>query len=162
MWVLYLMEKWQTINDFENYQVSSFGNVKRNDKLLKQGYCKKGYPRVYLSVNGKKKTIRTHILVAKVFLNHNSSNSKLVVDHIDNNKLNNHIDNLRIVTNRENCSKDKKYKTSNYTGVYWDKNRLKWSSEIRLGKIKKHLGRFDNEIDAKNAYLNALNNFNNG
>lgn len=157
------MEVWKTIKGFENYEASNYGEIKRNGKLLKQGFCKKGYPRVYLSIDGKKKTIRTHILIANAFLNYVSNgNQQYTVDHIDNNKSNNNTSNLQVITNRENTSKDKKSKTSKYTGVYWDKSRSKWHSEIRIGKVKKHLGRFDSEIDAKNKYLEALNEYNNG
>ena len=107
-------------------------------------------------VNGKKKTIRTHLLIANAFFNHITNGcQKIVVDHIDNNKLNNNVDNLQLITNRENTSKNKINKTSKYTGVYWDKARNKWHVEIRFGKIKKHLGRFDCELEASNAYLKA-------
>lgn len=50
-----------------------------------------------------------------------------------------------------------KQKTSQYTGVCYDKSRNKWSAEIRIGKTRKRLGRFVNEIDAHNAYQKELN-----
>lgn len=156
------MEIWKKIQGHEPYEASNLGNIRRNKNLLKQGFCRKGYPRVFLSLSGNKKTIRTHILISIAFLNYKPDGTQdLVIDHIDNNKLNNNFENLQIVTNRYNASKNKINKTSNYTGVYWDKSRLKWHAEIRIGKTKKHLGRFELETDARDAYIKALNKINN-
>ena len=155
------MEVYKKIKDYELlYLVSNFGNVKsiKTQKILKPSIDKKGYLRVYLSKKSIQKTIRIHILVAQSFLNHKNDGSlNLVVDHKDNNKLNNNSDNIQIITNRHNSSKDKQNKTSIYTGVSFDKSRNKWSAEIRLGKTRKKLGRFVNEIDAHNAYQKELN-----
>lgn len=91
---------------------------------------------------------------------------KLVVDHIDGNKLNNTRSNLRIVTWRENSSNTKKQrgekpKTSKYVGAFLafrNRKNKYWRSAIVINGKQVTLGYFKNEVDAANAYKNALNN----
>ena len=155
------MEIFKKIPGFEDYEVSNKGRVKSlkfgKERILKNSIDKKGYCSVYLSNKGEKiKTFQVHQLVAMAFLNHTPCGYKIVVDHIDNNPLNNNVENLQLITNRENCSKDKKNKTSKYTGVCWNKNLKKWHSRIRINGKKKHLGYFKNEKIASAVYLNAV------
>lgn len=76
----------------------------------------------------------------------------LVIDHIDNNKLNNHINNLQQITIRENGSKDRKGGTSKYLGVSWCKIKEKWRATIYDGVKRKHVGYFEIELEASKAY----------
>ena len=46
---------------------------------------------------------------------------KLVVDHINNDPLDNRLENLQLISHRYNLSKDKKGGSSKFTGVSWDK-----------------------------------------
>ena len=153
------MEEYRLIKGFKNYEVSNLGNVRRIGSInnLKPSKDKKGYLRVYLSIDCKQKTIRVHQLVAIAFLNHTPCGMSLLVDHKDENKLNNNYLNLQLINNRENVSKSKINCSSIYTGVCFDKSRKKWSAEIRIGKKRKKLGRFEQEIDAHNAYQKELN-----
>ena len=80
---------------------------------------------------------------------------KRQVDHINGNGLDNRKENLRICTHSENCYNRKKTKinaTSKYKGVYWDKQRKKWSTLIGKDQKSIHLGHYDNEIEAAKAY----------
>lgn len=155
------VEIWKDIPNYEGlYQASNLGNIKsfKNGKeknLSSSINC--GYLRVCLTKNGKSKAVRTHVLVAMAFHGHIpiGTTKGLVVDHKDNNKLNNHVDNLQLIPHRENCSKDKKNKTSKYTGVHWDKVLSKWSVKINFKERYIHLGHFDEEVDAANAYQKA-------
>lgn len=85
----------------------------------------------------------------------------LVVDHKNGNSLDNRRENLRIVTQRENTQNQKCHrngqKSSRFIGVYWDKSRSKWNSMIRINGKRKCLGRFDDEINAANAYQKEIN-----
>ena len=81
-----------------------------------------------------------------------------VIDHIDGNPENNLINNLRLVTNRENCQNRKDQRESGKTGYYWFKATKKWRAEIREENsgIRHHLGYFCKEEEAQCAYLEAL------
>ena len=94
------------------------------------------------------------------FLNHNPDGHNIVVDHINSNKLDNRLENLRLISNRENLilGKSLKNKTSKYTGVSFFKRDKKWRASIMInGKIN-NLGFFKDEYQAHLAYQNALNN----
>ena len=165
-------EIWKDIPDYEGlYQVSNLGRVKSlkrvvyrssgylktvRERILKAGIDGCGYLIVRLSKDGKGKTFAVHKLVAIAFLNHIPCGLKEVVDHIDNNKLNNKVENLQLTTQRHNSSKDKSGGTSKYIGVHWVSLRNKWMARIRLNGKRYYLGYFENELDAHNAYHNAL------
>lgn len=102
-------ETWKNIPGYENYQISSFGRVKSlnynrtgKEKLLKLKLSSKGYYYVPLCKNGEMKNFRVHRLVSLVFIS-NPSN-KPFVDHINGDRLDNRVENLRWCTNKENCN----------------------------------------------------------
>lgn len=79
----------------------------------------------------------------------------MVVDHINRNKLDNRKENLRIVTqsnNGKNLTKTSSNTTSKYKGVCWYKRDKKWRAYIVLNNKQVHLGYFDNQISAAEAY----------
>ena len=158
------MEIWKTIPGFENYEVSNLGNVKSlkfgKERILKpglQGIKTRQYFGVILSNKGEQiKNFKVHKLVAMVFLNHKPNGYKIIVDHINNIKTDNRLENLQLITQRENSSKDRKNTSSKYIGVCWDKKSKKWQSSIRINGKKKYLGYFKNEKIASAVYLNAI------
>lgn len=157
-------EVFKDVPGFEGmYQISNLGRLKSfkwgKEKILKKNIDKHNYCFVILYKNLQKKTIRVHKLVAMAFLNHTPCGHKLVIDHINNNSLDNRVENLQLISTRENLSKDKKNKTSKYTGVSWDKVKNKWNSKIRIDGKLKHLGYFEKELEAKEYYDNALKSF---
>src|SRR5665647_1111605 len=78
------------------------------------------------------------------------------VDHIDGNGLNNCKSNLRIVTSRQNNQNRHIKKSSIYPGVSWYNRDKKWRSEIGINGKAKHIGYFEIEADAYDAYLKFL------
>lgn len=158
------IEIWKDVPNYENkYQISSFGNVKSiyrisgKIRLLRPMKDKDGYLYVALSVLGKIKTFKVHQLVAMAFHGHVPDGTmNIVVDHKDNNRMNNCVNNLQLIPHRENTSKDKKAGTSSFIGVYYSKKDNKWKVNIRFKDRKIHLGYFDFETDAANAYQKAL------
>ena len=104
------------------------------------------------------------MLVALGFLGHVMGNGSvgLVVDHIDNNSRNNRLDNLQLITQRQNSSKDKKGVSSKYVGVSWNKGKSKWSSSIRYKGKLIFLGYYVIEKEAHEAYQTALRRIDQG
>ena len=162
-----IQEIWKDVVGYEGvYQVSDLGRVRSLDRvdsagrslkgrILKLSTNKKGYLVVRLYLEGKGNTRYVHQLVARAFLNHEPCGNKLVVDHIDNDKSNNSLENLQIITQRENLSKDKAGK-SKYTGVYLDSKRNKYVARCRHNKKQKYLGGFNTELEASEAYNKYL------
>jgi hypothetical protein len=102
-------EIWKYIDNTNNkYQISNYGNVKsfvhKNPKILKCSVGNNGYLTTSIKFNGVYKTVSIHKLVAIAFLNHVPDGYNMVVNHIDNDKLNNHFSNLELVTPRYNAS----------------------------------------------------------
>jgi hypothetical protein len=174
----HLIEEWRPIKGYEGeYEVSSLGRVKSLSRKMWNGHSfwiskdvilkehkndKTGYLHVGLYSNKKIKTITIHKLVAMSFLNHEACGFKVVVDHIDSDKHNNNVNNLRLVTTRFNISKDKKNKTSKYIGVSKSKNKYgtkKWRCQVRFnGEI--HCLNCETEEEAYIEYKKLLEKFN--
>jgi len=108
------MEIWKDVIGYEGiYKVSSLGRIKRISKnhlcnLRYQGeyYLKpldngKGYLRMKLSNNGFSKRVMLHRIIAEAFIP-NPLNKK-VINHINNNKKDNRIENLEWCSQSENC-----------------------------------------------------------
>jgi len=163
------IEVWKDIPEYEGlYQASNLGNIKSLDrinsrgqklkgKVLKASICSPIYLGVCLYKDNKKKTITVHKLVAYAFLNHKPCGYKLVVNHIDVNPKNNKLYNLELITQRKNANKKHIKSSSNYVGVYWEKNAKKWRSSITINGKLKHLGYFTDEKEAAQVYQNELN-----
>lgn len=149
---------WKSIPNYNNYLVSNDGfviNVNTN-KILTRSLNSAGYLHVCLSNKVSKKTILIHKLVAMAFLNHKPCGHKIIIDHINGNKLDNKVENLQLITQRENVCKANVIGKSIYKGVYWNTGVNKWVSQIHhLGK-RLHLGCFTNEHEAHLAYQNKL------
>lgn len=158
--LIWKTEIFKPIPNYEgDYEVSDLGRI----KSLKKNYHKirilvidhNGYLRVGLSKNGYK-TFKIHKLVSMAFLGHTPCGHNIIVDHKNNIQIDNRLINLQLITPRENASKDKKNKTSNYIGVSFCKQTKKWKSVIVIKNKTITIGRFINEIDAHNAYQNKL------
>lgn len=160
-----MKELWKDVIGYEGlYQISDLGRVKSlkrrfviTDRILKNKIGSDGYEQVGLSKNGVAKTICIHKLVAIAFLSHTPCGMKLVVDHIDNNPLNNKLSNLQIISNRENTRKDSKSK-----GAYWHKGMKSWVSSIYMNGKLKHLGYFSTRQEALDKHKECFNTLSKG
>ena len=168
------LEVWKDVVGYKSlYQVSNFGNVKSleryvkgkiENRLQKENILSKRlvgdignqYYAVTLCNNKDRKQVKVSVLVAMAFLNHIPNGYVgFTVDHIDNNPLNNNVNNLQVITKRENSSKDRKG-ISKYTGVTFNKKSNKWRSQIWIDGKNKTLGIFDDELEAHRAYQKEL------
>lgn len=88
------------IDGYENYFITEDGKVWNGKKFINQWVDNVGYRQVVLFKNGKKKYYRVHRIVAEHYLGKPIEGK--CVNHIDGNKLNNNVENLEWVTNRDN------------------------------------------------------------
>jgi hypothetical protein len=96
-------------------------------------------------VDDKQKTLLLHR-----YLLGDPPTDKPHVDHIDGDPLNNRRSNLRWVTHQQNM-----FNRVNTRGYSWNKQLKKWATYIGIDGLLKHLGYFDSEEDAHQAYLTA-------
>ena len=75
------------------------------------------------------------------------------IDHINGDRADNRLANLRVVTRSENCRNlgRSHANKSGHTGVIWSKDKSKWESYIKTEGVRKFLGRFDVLDDAVSA-----------
>ena len=93
------------VKDFEDYTIDEIGNVFsiRKNKYLKQTINRNGYCKVTLQKDKYRKMFSVHRLVAQAYLK-NYSNT-LQVNHINGIKTDNRVENLEMVTAKENMQK---------------------------------------------------------
>ena len=110
----------------------------------------------YVQINSSKQL--WHRIVAQHFLNGGVPiPPDLEIDHrkhVDGTAAQDRLENLRIVTGREN-DQNRKPRSSQYAGVCWHKARGKWESRVRdpLTGKQQHIGYFTNERKAAQAYI---------
>ena len=147
-------EAWRTISDFENYQISNMGRVKniKTEKILKPSIGYRGYWQLSLCKDGKGTTSSIHRIVAQEFIE--NPKEELYIDHIDRNRTNNCINNLRWVNSSQNQMNRTKSinKTSAFKGVHLEKNTGKWRCRIKIDGKLQHHGYFEIEKDAARKY----------
>ena len=109
-----MIELWKDIDGYDGrYQVSNLGRLKSverqtsagnylEERILKQRMDSKGYLRVNLAFDGAQKTVAVHRLVALAFVD--KPDGLNVVNHKDENKLNNRADNFEWCTTQYNIS----------------------------------------------------------
>lgn len=160
-------EKWIDIPGYDGiYQISDLGNVKSlkyNKEIILKPAISGGYYNVVLSKNNIKKTFKIHQLMAIAFFNHTLGH-KLVIDHKDSNKLNNNINNLSIISHRDNSRKEKNRIKSEkngcelHTGVF-KKDKLKKYHILFAIKNSKlnHFGYYSNLDQANQLASKILN-----
>lgn len=100
-----MKEIWKKIEGFENYQISNFGNVKnKNNKILKPQKNIYGYMTILLYNHSKVKNYRIHRLVLENF-NPIEGMETLQVNHINQKRDDNRLENLEWCTPKENCNR---------------------------------------------------------
>ena len=123
------MELYKVIEGYENYHIYRDGRVW---STIGKGKFKKlcedigGYVCIGFHKNGKKETLKVHRVVANAFIP--NPDNKAQVDHIDRCRTNNHVSNLRWVTNLENHQNKGNFKSniSGHKNISYDKFNDRW------------------------------------
>lgn len=138
------------------FQVSNQGRVRRWLKTYERwrpvkGYMnRKGYKFICGRSDMKTWFKQVHRLVAEQFIP--NPENKPQVDHINRgyvNRSDNRVVNLRWATRSENAQ------NQDAKGCYFNKRLQKWQAYIKIGDLRKHLGVFVTEAEARAAYLEA-------
>lgn len=166
------MEIWKNVRNYEKlYQVSNYGRIRSLDrkyksklkyqneitkkgKILKPIITKNGYQCVNLSKNGKTKMFFLHKIIADCFLNKNDFKyedeqdkknaviEKLDINHKDENKSNNKVENLEYCTRKYNINygthNERKSEKQSISVIQLDKNNniiKEWKSIANAGNI---------------------------
>jgi hypothetical protein len=120
--------KWKLIKNTKNH-IQGYNQIKVNDTMILR-----------------------HRIMAFCFKNLSTIlfDNIQVIDHIDRNRLNNNINNLRVVTQQENNEN-----RGDVKGYWLDKRDNRFYADIKVNKKKKHLGGFNTAEEAHQAYLTA-------
>jgi hypothetical protein len=150
------MEEWRQIEGKGNgnYEVSNLGNIrnKKTGRILKQRLNSNGYFYIDLSYD---KHLKVHRLIANAFIP--NPENKPFIDHIDKNRTNNNMSNLRWATSQENARNRKSYsKTSKYQGVTFDKSKNRFKARIMINRKSVGIGHYKTEEEAAIAYNDYL------
>jgi hypothetical protein len=82
----------------------------------------------------------------------------LQIDHINGNKVDNRIENLRLVTNRENCQNYEWHRNGRLPGCYYRTDCNKWQARAKVNGITRHIGLYHTEQEAHEAYKKYVQN----
>lgn len=151
-------EEFRFISGYRNYQVSNLGNVRdiRTGQFKTTRNNGRGYLEVCLTKDKRSKSQLLHRLVAEAFIP--NPGGRRCVDHMDHDKTNNVIWNLRWATGTENQGnrvKQDSPTSSTFKGVSWNKAGGKWAANIKIDGKTKHIGCFTDELEAARAYDEA-------
>lgn len=144
------IEIWKPVVGYEGlYKVSNLGKVKaikwhrgNEEKEIKPYTTYKGYLRLRLCKNGKGKQFQIHRLVAEAFIP--NPENKPYIDHINTDRTDNRVENLRWVTNKENCNNP--ISKQNYSKSNKDKTAV---SILQFDKNMKFIKKWESMTDAE-------------
>lgn len=153
-----------------NLEVTICGKVKRvrvnwmqrNSKIGEIDFLSlkkhpQGYNLIGIQIKGsKQKVVQVQQLIASAFLGYKWNGHNLVVNHKNLPKTNNHIDNLEIISHRENLSIERTIKSGLPVGVSWCNTYKKYVSRIYKNYKIIHLGYFNTIEQASKEYKKAL------
>jgi hypothetical protein len=152
-------EIWKDVVGYEGlYRVSSFGRVFGviRDKIRKPSKISGGYLGVDFYKDGVGKSRTVHSVMAEAFIDKDYRLKGLVVNHKNFKRDDNRLQNLEVISQRENANLKHIPSFSKYTGVSFNKSNGLWVSEIILNKKSLYIGSFKSEIEASKYYEDAL------
>ena len=166
----YADEVWRPVADWPGYQVSTHGRIKTKRGRItfgnrtKYGYMQYTFHRGSQKTKDyKRRTMKVHRVVAMAFIPTLEGMNQ--INHIDNNRSNNHVSNLHwcnaklnnndplTIINKRAAMKKAKNRYPGEKGYVKVGNRYR--ARIWINRKQKHIGIFDTELQARNAYLLA-------
>ena len=105
----------------------------------------------YYTVGFKGRSVFYHIIVWVLSTGEDIPEG-LQIDHINGNRIDNRFENLRLVTQRENCQNKKDHRDGQLCGSSLDRRSGKYRAAIQIGYKRIHLGCYDTEQQAHEAY----------
>lgn len=144
---------WKDIVGYEGmYMVSDDGQIMNVRKHILKPVILNGYNRINCHKDGILKSYLVHRLVAEAFIE--NPDNKEFVDHINGNRQDNRVENLRWATAQENCRNCSLYSnnTTGFKGVHFKKSSGKYGAGIRIDGKRHHIGYYDTAEEASEAY----------
>ncbi len=168
------MEEWKDITDYEGkYQISSLGRVRslincrgnlhEEPKMLKDSKNNRDYHCISLCKDGVKINFLVHRLVGIAFID--NPENKLTIDHLDKNKSNNQVSNLRWATNDEQLENKEypKFVINSVIGASGEKyiHYMPTKNKYRVynkrhNPVLKHFDTLQEAVKFRNEYLKSL------
>lgn len=161
-----MQESWKQIPGFDGYEVSDLGRVRSfwimgcrarigDTPRIMQAVLNRRDGRLKVNLRCDSMKRQSFVIASLVWLAFRGERpTGMEIDHIDNNRLNDHLSNLRLATrsqNQANCSgRNRLNKKSRYKGV--SPNRSNWQAKIRKNNKIICLGTFDTQEKAACAY----------
>lgn len=157
-------EEWKEVIDYPDYKISNKGRLlSRKNGLMLSNLNETGYYTYSLCKNGKHKTMFLHRILAIHFINNPNPEKYKLIDHIDRNRTNNSLDNLRWADDKINANNSISVLTAKHKSIYLSHEKNKQSGKIyeyytvqykkNNKKLKK---RFKTQNDAQVFYDNYL------
>lgn len=148
------MEEWRKIPGYEIYEVSSLGNVRRDGRVLVPTMTN-GYRMISTSVNGISKRVRIARAVCLAF--HPTVEGKITVDHINRNRLDDRVDNLRWADSTEqNINQTKPLSRSGHRHIYLKNHKYLVAISRYYIRYEESFKTLPEAIQARDNYLQTI------
>ena len=149
------MEEWRKIPGYEVYEVSSLGNVRRDGRVLVPTITR-GYRMISTSVNGIIKRIKIARAVCLAF--HPTIEGKITVDHINRNRLDDRVDNLKWADCTEQIiNQTQPLPRSGHRHIYLAYNKYRVAISRYYIKYEETFNTLPEAIEARDNFLQNIN-----
>jgi hypothetical protein len=152
-------EKWLPIPDYPNYFISPDGRVKnfKTNRIMSIHDNGKGYKSYCLTKDGRSRKLYIHRLMFFNLKPYTLPEGKVEVDHIDQDRSNNALANLRLASRKDQFGNTglSSHNTTGNKGVCWDNTNKKWKAYITKNNKHIDLGRYTDKLQAINKAIQA-------
>jgi hypothetical protein len=149
-------ERWREVTIANTrYEVSSLGNLRNGEDIIKQTLCKDGYKKYIYFHEGRLQYLSIHRIVASTFIP--NPDKKRCVDHINRKRSDNRVENLRWATHQENSlnTKSRQHSTSD-KNIYLLNGKYNVQIYRKDKKFNKLCNTLTDAIKERDSYLATL------